>query len=201
MVKSEKLKAILKLKWITATLLLTAPIGLFLPHTTKTTLPYGRSIEIHSPSFLASLSDSAASRVEVETISGRKFYVDLLNSPLIVIPSTNHNVFFCICMQDPYYVVVRMNIGQPFQKIPQQSPIEAEVVASNCRIDRVLERQSEDWAFITSQVEKMSARQYRRQCAAAISLFGLPLLHQPRKWLTASMRNHGDVGSFDDDYL
>lgn len=199
MVRPDKLRAILKLKWLTAALLLGVLVALLSPHRTKTSLPNGGSIEIHSPSFLGSLSDST-SRIEIKTISNQTFFLELLNNPMIVIPSTNDNVLFCICMQDPYYVVVRMDISQPFRKIPRESPIEGTVVGSNCRIDRVLERQSEDWAFIASQVEKMPAHQYKRQCATAISLFGISL-HQPQKWLTASMRNHGDAGSFDDDFL
>lgn len=190
-----------KPKWVIAMSLLGVLTGLLVPHNTRARLPNGGTLKIHTGSFLASLLESA-SRIEIQPVSGRTVHVELLNSsPLVVIPSTNHNIFFCVCYQDPYLVLIRININEPFQKIPRESPIRDTVAGANCKIERVLYRQAEDWTLVASQLKNMPSSMYKRQSAPGLSWFGFPVLYNSQRVLAASMRNRGDVGEFEDDFL
>jgi len=122
---------------------------------------------------------------------------DYFDGPVMVMPSTNTNVFFCIYDGDVDWLVIKIDVSQEFHQIPRESPIHNLVRGSTCKIQRVRRVDTNDWDFVADALEKMPSKQFKDQSA------GLDLLvyrlRNSQKDLAASLRNGVNGGQYADD--
>jgi hypothetical protein len=122
---------------------------------------------------------------------------NVFEGPLMVIPSTNTNVFLCIYDHDTDWLMIRIDLSQKFQPLSSQNPMQGHVLGSTCQIERVRRVDTNDWYFAASALEKMPSKQFKDQSV------GLDLLvyrlRNDQKYLAASMRAGANSGQYEDD--
>jgi hypothetical protein len=119
------------------------------------------------------------------------FHQDFFRSPILIIPSTRTNTFFCVYDNDVNWQLIRIDLGQQFRPLPQESPLRNRVLQSTCAIDRVSKQDFGTWTFVAETLENSNASNYGEW----ITCPGFPLRGN-RKKLVASIRNCGDAGIY-----
>jgi hypothetical protein len=162
----------------------------------------GGSVTMTQPSVFEGLFDSKTT-IKFDPNTGEPGNVELLHSffcsPVIVIPSTNANVFLCVYDDDVDWQLIRIDLSQKFQGVPRESPLHSIVLHSTCKIERVMKSDSDtnDWNMAAATLAKMPANQFRNQ---SMNLnFGVYRLPYDQKQLVASLRTFRDHGLYPGD--
>ena len=162
----------------------------------------GGSVTMENPSVLEWFFTSTCAI----TFSPRPGIVDSVDfgqgwfdAPIMVLPSTNTNVFLCIYDHDVDWQLIRIDLSQRFQPIPLDNPLHGIVRHSTCKIDRVPKSDANDWSYVAATLDKMPGRQYREQSRGLNLLFFR--LRAAQKDVAASMRNFGDQGQYPGDVV
>jgi hypothetical protein len=123
---------------------------------------------------------------------------DFFDSPIIVIPSPNDDVFLCIYYYDVDTQLFKIDLSKGSKALPNGSILSAIILASNCKVERVLKDDTNDWALAANALEQMSGGQFKR---VSIPSLDLVVFHKyySQKLLAASMHNFGDQGQYPGD--
>jgi hypothetical protein len=157
----------------------------------------GGSVKMRAAAILGSRSGSTC-RVEIDSKSGKHAGLDLFqdwaNMPLMVIPTTNEDVFLCIYDYDVDFQLLRLDLSKKYQPLKASVFIRANVSRSDCEVTRVLKTDADDWSNAVDTIQQMSAHQYRRG-ANGLEL-GIFSLHTTQKTLLNSLRNFGNQDQY-----
>ena len=160
----------------------------------------GGTAKIRAASILASVFGSKCT-IEIKSISGKHAEIALLQAwfdgPFMVIATTNENIFLCIYDHDVDFQLLRIDLSQKFQPLKANDFCKGIVIASDCKIARVLKADTDDWAIAVATIQQMPAGQYRR-AVSGLEL-GFCSLHTTQKTLLDSLRNFGDQGQYPGD--
>jgi hypothetical protein len=166
------------------------------------TLQSGSSVSVMSAPIRKLFSVSKCTII-INSGSAGSGRVDLLQSfsesPVIVIPSTVSNVFFCVYDNDVDWQLLKIDLGQPFTTLPPENPMRSKVLYSTCRIERVRKAETNDWNAVAAALDKMPAEQFRNQSVSFN--FVVYRAHYSQKQIVASMRNSGDQGQYEGDTI
>jgi hypothetical protein len=162
----------------------------------------GGSIRLTQPSVLE-LVFKSTSTMAFNSGPGKEDIVilrrDYFDSPVIVIPSTKSNLFFCVYDNDVDWQLIRVDVSGQFRPLPRTNPLCDVVQFATCKIERVLKTDTNDWNLVAIALEKMSETEYKDQ-SLGLNLFGYRV-RADRKKLAASMRNFGDQGQYPGDTI
>jgi hypothetical protein len=197
--KSSKNIKILRL--FAALLILILAMVLLFPQRINTTFKSGDSITIEAPSFLASAAGSTCI-ISINLKSGMMARITLVQSwfhtPLIVIPSTNGNIFYCIYDHDTDFQLLKFDLEHTFQPPAKDQVMSSSILGSSCEVDRVKRIDTNDWIAVTKALQQMSPDEYDRQVIGGLR-FGLFRIHTDQIVVVNSMRNYGDQGGYNGD--
>ena len=189
------------MKWLGLTaigfVIFIAVLGVIHPKI-EMTFKAGGSAEIEPSSLLASVR-GANCRITLRTKLGKSATIGLLqtliDAPLILIPSSNEDVFFCVYDYDVDFELLRIDLTQPFRPVGVGDPLRAIVLASTCRVERVLKAETNDWAFASAALKEMPAAQYTHDQITGLK-FGFFRIGTSQKLLFESIHTCGGQGVY-----
>jgi hypothetical protein len=168
--------------------------------TVKVVFKGGGAAELKPASLLASIF-GAKCVIAIESISGKKATIDLLqdrfNGPLTVVATTNENIFLCIYNYDVDIQILRIDLTQKFHTLQTGDFLLGTVLESTCKVDRVKRGDSNDWNTAVAGLKQMTSKEYKQE-ATGLDL-GLFRIQTNQGRLLASLRNFGDQGIYPDD--
>lgn len=182
------------LKLIAVLFILFVVAVLVLPQHIDTTLKSGDSIDIKAPSFLASaVGGTCVINIKLKSgVVGQMSLVQgLLHTPLIVIPSTNENIFYCIYDHDTDFQLLKFDLAHTFQPPAKDEVMSSSILGSSCEVYRVKRTDTNDWAAAAEILQTMSPSEYNRQVIGGLR-FGFFQIHTARTVVLSSMRNYGE---------
>ena len=137
-----------------------------IPRTIRVPLKDGGQVSFVQPSligkFFCSNCTITFSPREGKTNSV-KLAQDYFDGPMMVLASTNTNVFFCIYDYDVDLLIIRIDLSQEFVPLRPKSPLQYVLLGSTCKIERVRSYESNDLYFVADALEKMPSRQFKDQ--------------------------------------
>src|SRR5665213_2862809 len=101
----------------------------------------GGSIRLTQPSVVELFFKSTSTMTfnsgpaKTDTVILRRDYFD---SPVIVIPSTKSNLYFCVYDNDVDWQLIRVDVSGQFRPLPRTSPLCDVVQFATCKIERAL---------------------------------------------------------------
>jgi hypothetical protein len=117
------------------------------PQHIKTILGSGGSIKIHAASILQPFSATCA--IHLESKSGMSAETDLvqgwLDGPLIVVPSPDENIFYCVYDHDTDFQLLRIDLKAPFVPPARNTSLGDAILSSTCAVHRVKPGETNDW--------------------------------------------------------
>jgi len=144
------------------------------PQKVHNDLRSGGLVEI-KPASLCEASLGGGCNVLLKSSSGHEarltLHQDLFNSPIIVLPTTNADVFICVYDYDVDFQLLRFDVGQPFRRLPGKRFVNANVLASTCRVDRVTPEEGDYWNETHEALQTMARSEYKRQAVGLNLLF------------------------------
>jgi len=167
----------------------------------KVRLANGDVIEVTPASLYESLH-RASCEIEIRTsskgVAKIVLYQDFWDSPIIVIPTTNANVFFCVFDYDVDTQLLRIDLNEPFDAGAKSSFIKGNVLFSTCKIERVSTHDNAAWEAACVTLQGMPDVEYKREAT------GLDLLlfytQIDRQSLMAVLKNRGSQGLYGRDF-
>jgi len=88
---------------------------------------------------------------------------DTFDGPMMVVASTNTNVFICIYDFDVDLLLIRIDLSRKFEPLPPKSPLQGSLLGATCKIERVRSYESNDLYFVADALEKMPSKQFKDQ--------------------------------------
>jgi len=141
-----------------------AAFALLLCWTKTRVVPFnnGGFVRLKPASFLGSVF-GAKCTLTYKKGQNDEAHIDLLQTfwkwPVIVIPSTNCNVFLCIYDNDVDVQLLRIDPSHPFKTLPSSRPLSRIVLASSCEID---EASGDDLDFAINSLKIMPTDVFKR---------------------------------------
>ena len=127
--------------------------------------PNGGSVKMRAASILESIGGSKC-EIEIKSRSDKAAQLtlrqDWFDGPLMVIETTNKNVFLCVYDHDVDFQLLRIDLDQKFVVPPPQVVMSSSILTSTCKIERVPKGDVADWAEAAAAIQQMSAGRYRR---------------------------------------
>jgi len=167
---------------------------LLLPQHIDTTLKSGASIAVYAPSFLASAAGGTCV-ISIKLKSGIMAQTDLvqgvLHTPLIVIPSTDGNIFYCIYDHDTDFQLLKFDLNHTFHPLAKDETMTSSILNSSCEVVRVKSGDTNDWVAAAEILQEMSPNEYNRQVIGGLRL-GLFRFHTDRTVVLNSLHNYGE---------
>ena len=175
-------------------LLVLVIVVLLLPQHIDTTLKTGGLIAVKAPSFLVSAAGGTCV-ISIKLKSGIMAQVDLvqglLHTPLIVIPSTDENIFYCIYDHDTDFQLLKFDLNHTFHPLAKDEAMSSSILNSSCEVYRVKKVDTNDWVAAAEVLQEMSPDEYNRQVIGGLRL-GLFRIHTDRTVVLNSLRNFGE---------
>ena len=157
--------------------------------------------KVSSASLLASIKGSKCT-IEYSNTNGQSASIDLaqtfLEFPILLLPITNGDFFFCVYYNDIDIQLIRFNPRLPFSALPHDNPIRSDVIASTCDVERVPKGSTNDWAFVASALKAMSHKQFEGQSIPILDLVVYRKFFKQSELVTC-ISNYGDQGQYPGD--
>jgi hypothetical protein len=192
---------ILKAAGIVLALCAIAILSVSLHKSTQINRTNGISIRVTRSSLMAAIS-GAKCTIEYSNPNGHDARADLAQTlcefPIMVVPMTNSDYFFCIYYNDIDIQLMKFCPGLPFKPLPQDDPIRSDVLRSTCEVKRVAKGDTDDWAFVANSLKVMSRQQFEKQ-SIPLADFKVYRRFFDRTRLVRSLVNYGDQGQYPGD--
>ena len=115
---------------------------------------------------------------------------DLFDTPLMVLPTTNENIFICIYDFDVNVRLLRIDLSRKFVA-PKAGDFPAGIIlTSTCAVEATGKTDASEWEHAAVTVQKMPAREFNNGIVG-LDLF-LCRLHTSQKRLIDILKNWGD---------
>jgi len=171
------------------------------PRAISVSLQDGGSVHWIQPSLLTKCCSSSTCVITFSLGAGGTKSVNLIQNsfqgPVMVLPSSNPNIIFCIYDDDNHYELIRIDISQQFQTLDPRSALYDFVKYSAYKIEAVVPRETNDWNFVASVLDRMPASKFKDQ-SIGLNLL-IYRLRNSQKGLSTSMRKFGYDGPYPDE--
>lgn len=169
------------------------------------TFKSGMHVRITTASFAGETCGDSRCSLTFDSKKGKVGHVDLLQTfwecPIIVVPSTNENIFYLLYDNDVDTQLLMVDTSKPFQPPPHRSLLSRIVVDSPWYVARVPwgmgKWDDSDWGFVSSALVHMPVKQFRRQSVPNLD-FIFFCVYSDQQGLAASM--HNDQPMYPGDY-
>jgi len=159
-------------------------------------------VQVTKPSFFKAVGRSVCT-LEFLANDGKAkrivFAESSFHQPIIILPSTESNVFYCVYDFDIDWQLIKISPNEPFQSL---NPVLKGVIKnSDCRIERIAGTTANlaDWKFAADELDRMSQLQFRRRYLG-LEIPLIPIneftLKSP---LAGALRRYGDQGTYGDE--
>ena len=194
-------KRLTPVQWCVLIILLYVAAVLLFPHRINCVYANGDSVSIWEPSFLGAVA-SGTCIVQISSESGKCATVRLregcFDLPLVVVPSANKDVFYCIYDHDVDFLIVKIDLGRGFSPPPKDGPLSENILPSSCAVARVRNFDTNNWVPAVAALEAMPPDQFNRQVIGGLRL-GFCHLHTAQQVAVDELRNYGSQGGYNGD--
>jgi hypothetical protein len=166
-----------------------------IPRTVITRFKDGAWVKMHS--------ESLTCLVEIKTKRGKGSTLilaqDWCDGPMLMIPSTNEDVFYCVYDYDVDFQLLRINLNQPFHALPSNGPMSTVVIRSGCGVNRVLKTDNAAWQYVGGVLEEMPPREYKRAVLEGLDLVVYRLTTDQKFLADSILHKFGGQGQYPGD--
>ena len=168
-----------------------------IPRSVTTKFPGGAWARMHSGSLI---KDNSTCEIEISTKGAKSSTVvlgqDWFDVPMLIIPSTNESVFYCVYDYDIDFQLLKFDLSQPFHALPSNNPMSAAVISATCGVERVRKVDGEDWRLVGTALQQMPSHEYKRQVLRGLDLIFFRVTTGQKFLSDSILHNFGGQGQY-----